>query len=152
VLRCTDFTENATVSTCRAWVASEGITKPTEDTVPSVLVRRSGSPGLESTFACVLDVHRGKPGIRDLRRIDTGNPSDFLTGWVQDNGDRVWVWIRDGDRSPGTVSVPGGGTLQASGPIAAVAISRNGAPKLLANGGGIVVWNTRNLGKGGPDR
>jgi len=152
VLRCTDFTESATASTCRAWVASEGITKPTEDTVPSVLVRRSGSPGLESTFACVLDVHRGKPGIRDLRRIDTGNPSDFLTGWVQDNGDRVWVWIRDGDRSPGTVSVPGGGTLQASGPIAAVAISGNGAPKLLADGGGLVVWNARNLGKGGGDR
>ena len=138
VLRCTDFTAGAAVSTCRAWVASEGITQPTEDAVPSVMVRRQGNPGLESTFNCVLDVHRGIPGCIAMQRVQTGCETDFLVGWKVPGGDTVWVWIRDMDRSLREVTLPNGQRLAGDGVVLAIRVSPRGAVRQLGNGGGTV--------------
>jgi hypothetical protein len=148
VLRCTDFTAGATASTCRAWVASEGITQPTEDTLPSLMVRRRGQPGLASHFACVLDVHRGQPGCWNLRRVDTGCPTDFLVGWDQPDGDRVWVWVRDAARSPAEILLPEGDRWSASGPLAAIAIPRRAPVHVLGGDPSTLQWNGKTLTKG----
>ncbi|MFM7320115.1 MAG: heparinase II/III family protein [Armatimonadota bacterium] len=136
VLRCTDFTDGARASTCRAWVAPEGITKPTEGSVPSLMVRRSGPAPLASTFVAVLDVHRGTPGSSGIRRHATGNASDALISWSEPGGSETVVWIRDGGKSRSRVALPRGGTLETGAEVTVVRFPRSGSPSVLLPAGG----------------
>ena len=136
VLRCTDFTEGARATACRAWVAPEGTNKPTEGTLPSLMVRRSGSPGLSSTFVAVLDVHRGIPGSEAIRRVPTGHADDFLAGWTEPGGTTTYVWIRDDELSPTGVDLPDGTQCESRAQVVVVRIPRSGPGRLLAAVGG----------------
>lgn len=140
VLRLTDFTRGATAATCEAWVAGEGITKPVENWIRSVMVRRQGPAPLASAFVAILDVHRGAPGARALRRH--GDDPDPILTWERADGGRDTVWVRDADGARET-TLPDGRRLGTDGAVVALRRDRAGRESAFVGGGTSVTIDGR---------
>jgi len=68
-LRITDLTAGAEAATARVWVAPGGFNRSDEAWVPRVLVRRTGTAPLASTFVSVIEPYGRHPTIAAVKRL-----------------------------------------------------------------------------------
>lgn len=134
-MRLTDFSTGASASLCEAWVAGEGISSPTETWIPSVMVRKQGGASLVSTFVSVLDVHRGDPGVRQIRRLKLASDTEALLSWERTDGGNDLIWLRDPESSGRENTLEDGRRLTTDGDIVVLRRDRTGRESAFVAGG-----------------
>ncbi|HBN83222.1 MAG TPA: hypothetical protein DDZ89_05205 [Clostridiales bacterium] len=84
-VKYTDVSGPSSVRLCESWVdlwrgkKDHNEIGRMEDWIPTLITRKTGSPGLRSTFACVIEPYEGRSNIRSVTRVPVTDQNNICS-------------------------------------------------------------------------